>query len=320
MAKRILITGCSGYLAQRLIDACRLDPEIEWLGGIDVRAPQNTDGLHFFPLDVRAPEIETLLRQNQITTVVHLAWVFNPTHEPNLEYDVDVEGSRNILTCVEKAAVPHLIYLSSTTAYGPHPDNPPIFDEKFPRRGHAEYLYSKYKAEVDHLMLNYWKEHPVQDMFVIRAPIVLGPNTRNVVTQMTELPVLIGIRGYDPPMQFIHEQDLQRLLVWAIERKPRGFYNVVGNGTITYSRIVEILKKPSLWLPGWMIYPTLRILWGLRAVPFPPSILDFIRYPWVASSELFHQTYDFEIQHTSEEAFLAYAHARFKNLTQNVEK
>lgn len=313
MPQRILITGCSGYLAQRLINACKQDPEIEWLGGIDVR-PQNSEGLHFFSLDVRSPDIETLLRQNRVTTVVHLAWVFNPTHEPNLEYDVDVEGSRNILQCIKKAHVPYLIYLSSTTAYGPHPDNPLIFDESFPRRGHPGYLYSKYKAEVDQLMLDFMTENPDQEMFVIRAPIVLGPNTRNVVTQMTGLPVLIGIRGYDPPMQFIHEQDLQKLLIWVVNRKPKGVFNVVGHGTIPYSGIVKHLKKPSLWLPDWMIYPSLQALWSLRTVPFPPSILDFIRYPWVASGEKFLSTYDFKIEHSSEDAFLAYAKARFKTL------
>jgi UDP-glucose 4-epimerase len=311
MAERILITGCSGYLARRLIEACQNDPEVEWLGGIDVRLPKTTEGIHVILLDVRSPDVATVLRQNRVTTVVHLAWIFNPTHEPKLEYDVDVEGSRNILHCIQDAQVPYLIYLSSTTAYGPHPDNPNIFDESYPRRGHHGYLYSRYKAEVDHMMLEFMMQNPHQDMFVIRAPIVLGPNTKNVVTQMTELPVLIGVRGFDPPMQFIHEHDLQRLLAWAIKHKPKGIYNVTGHGTIQYRDIVNHLKKPALWVPASVIYPTLRTLWNLHAVPFPPSILDFIRYPWVASGKTFLEHYDFKIEHSSEEAFLAYAKARF---------
>jgi UDP-glucose 4-epimerase len=311
MPERILITGCSGYLAQTLIEACKNYPEIEWIGGIDVRPPKNTNGIHFSSLDVRAPEIATVLQQNRVTTVVHLAWIFNPTHEPNLEYDVDVEGSRNILECVQKANVPYVIYLSSTTSYGPHPDNPEIFDESYPRRGHHGYLYSRYKADVDQMILDFMTQNPQQEIFMARMPIVLGPNTRNVVTQMTELPVLIGIRGYDPPMQFIHENDLQRLLVWCLQRKPKGVFNVTGHGTIRYSGIVRHLKKPALWLPPWLIYPTLKALWSLHAVPFPPSILDFIRYPWVASGEKFLQAYDFKIEYSSEEAFLAYAKSRF---------
>ena len=314
MPERILITGCSGYLAQRLIDACKSDPDIEWIGGIDVRSPKNKEDIRFFSLDVRSPEIATLLQQNHVTTVVHLAWVFNPTHEPQLEYDVDVEGSRNILKCVQAARIPYLVYLSSTTSYGPHPDNPEIFDETYPRRGHAGYLYSKYKAEVDHIMLEFMQQNPNQDMFVIRAPIILGPNTRNVVTQMTELPVLVGVRGFDPPMQFLHEQDLQRLLAWSIHRKPKGVFNVTGHGIIRYSQIMKHLKKPSVWVPASLLYPALGALWSLRMVPFPASILDFVRYPWVASGQKFLEAYDFKPEFSSEEAFLAYARARFKNL------
>jgi len=74
---------------------------------------------------------------------------------------------------------------------------------------------------------------------------------------------------------------------------------------------VNHLKKPALWVPASLIYPTLRALWSLHAVPFPPSILDFIRYPWVASGKKFLESYDFKIEHSSEEAFLAYAKARF---------
>ena len=315
MTERILITGCAGYLAQTFIDACKNDAQVDWLGGIDVRPPKKVkDDLHFSSLDVRSPDIAKLLKENRVTTVMHLAWIFNPTHDPDLEREVDVEGSRNILECVQKAEVPYLVYLSSTTSYGPHPDNPQIFDESYPRRGHHGYLYSKYKAEVDHMMVDFMTQNPQQQMFVARAPIVLGPNTRNVVTQMTALPVMVGVRGFDPPMQFIHEQDLQRLLTWTIHRKPNGIYNVTGLGTIRYSEIMKHLKKPSVWIPPALIYPALSALWSMRLVPFPASILDFVRYPWVASGEKFLEAYDFKPEFSSEEAFLAYARARFKNV------
>jgi len=305
--QRIFITGCSGYLAQRLIDACRADPTVEWLGGIDVRPPQNPDSLHYFQVDVRSPEVGALLKEHGVTTVVHLAWVFNPTHDPQREYEVDVNGSRNIFESVKKAGVPYLIYLSSTTAYGPHPDNPQIFDESYPRRGHRGYLYSKYKAEVDQMAAQFIAENAQVHMLMIRAPIILGPHTQNIVTRMIDLPILFGVRGYDPPMQFLHEDDLQRLLIWCVQKQPVGVFNVSGQGTIRYSEIVRHMKKPSVRLPALLLYPALELLWKARIMPFPSSILDFIRYPWVASSEKFHASCDFSIQHTSEEAFLAYA-------------
>lgn len=308
--KRILITGCAGYLARRLLEACKGDPEIDWLGGIDIRPPEFENGIEFHKLDIRSPDLTDLLRRKNVRTVVHLAWVFNPTHNPRLEYEVDVLGSRNVLDAAKQAGVPYLIYLSSTTAYGPHADNPPVFNEEYPRRGHPGYLYSKYKAEVDDIMVKFREEHPELRMFVIRAPIILGPNTRNIVTQMTEMPVMVGVRGYDPPMQFLHEEDLRELLKWAIGKEPEGVYNVCGHGTIRFSKIVACLQKSAIYLPSWMLYPKLGLLWKLRLMPFPPSILDFIRYPWVASSARFESTFDFRVSYSSRDAFLAYANAR----------
>jgi len=171
MGRRVLITGCSGYLAQKLIAACRENPQIEWLGGLDVRAPKDTAGWHFFQMDVRSREIATLLQEHRIDTLAHLAWVFNPTHQPEMEYEVDVVGSRNVFQAAATARTPYVIYLSSTTAYGPHADNPPIFDESYPRRGHPGYLYAKYKAEVDHIALEFREKHPEIRMFILRACI-----------------------------------------------------------------------------------------------------------------------------------------------------
>ncbi len=314
MGQRVFITGCSGYLAQRLIEACRQVPRIEWLGGMDVRAPKETEGFHFFQMDVRSSGIASLLLEHRIDTIVHLAWVFNPTHEPELEYEVDVVGSKNVFEAAAKANIPYVIYLSSTTAYGPHADNPPLFDESYPRRGHPGYLYAKYKAEVDHIALEFRERYPEMRTFIIRACIVLGPNTRNVVTKMTEMPVMVGIQGYDPPMQFVHEQDIRRLLAWAVQKEPVGIFNVAGHGTILFSRLVNNLQRKAAWLPAWLVYPALGFLWKLRLLPFPPSILDFIRYPWVADTSAFDAVYDFAIQYSSEDALMAYAHARWPEL------
>jgi len=304
---RLFVTGCSGYLAQRLISASKGNSKIEWIGGCDIRTPSDVSGWNFFEMDIRSEQLKAVLQENRVDTVAHLAWVFNPTHNQQLEYEIDVNGSRNVLKAVESASVPYVLYLSSTTAYGPHPDNPLIFDESYPRRGHSSYLYAKYKAEVDTIMLEFIDRHPSTSVFMIRACIVLGPRTSNIVTRMTQLPYVFAVRGYDPAMQFIHEGDIERLLAWAVLEKPVGVFNIAGKGTIQFSTLIEKLQKKGQWLPPWLLYPSLGISWRLNLLPFPPSILDFIRYPWVASTTKFEAAYNFEIRHTSTDALLAYA-------------
>jgi len=112
-------------------------------------------------------------------------------------------------------------------------------------------------------------------------------------------------------MQFLHEEDMQNLMIWAVKTQPAGIYNLAGTGTIRLSELVKAIKKRMLWLPASILYSAVGMLWKLRLVSFPASILDFVRYPWVGSIEKFQKAYDFPIRHSSEEALLAYASARW---------
>jgi nucleoside-diphosphate-sugar epimerase len=309
--RRVFITGCSGYLAQRLIEKLLQENTLEWIGGNDVRAPQRRERFTYFPIDIRSRELATILREHRVDTVVHLAWVFNPHHDPQQEYEIDVKGSENVLHAVLSARIRHLVYLSSTTSYGAHADNPEVLDEDAPRRGHPTFLYSKYKAVVDSMMLEFHRAHPSIGFFMVRAPIVLGPHTRNFVTAFTELPVVFGVRGCDPPMQFLHEDDMQRLLAWAVVNKPKGTYVVSGHGTVRYSEVARIMQRPYVTLPASVLHTLITLGWKLRILPFPASILDFIRYPWVCAMKQFPRRYRFPIHYSSREAVLAYARTRW---------
>lgn len=276
-----------------------------------MRPPQRRERFHYFPIDIRSTELVNVLRENRVDTVVHLAWVFNPHHDPQQEYEIDVKGSENVLQAALAARVRHLVYLSSTTSYGAHADNPDVLDEDAPRRGHPTFLYSKYKAVVDSLMLEFHRRHPSIGFFMVRAPIVFGPHTRNFVTAFTELPVVFGVRGYDPPMQFLHEDDIQRLLAWAVVNKPQGTYVVSGHGTVSYSEVARLMKRPYAALPAGILHALVTLGWKLHILPFPASILDFIRYPWVSAMKQFPKRYRFPIHYSSREAVLAYAKARW---------
>lgn len=311
MGCRVLITGCSGYLAGVLIERCVGDPDFEWVGGIDVREPRSRHGWSFHMLDVRDKALASIIRENKVDTLVHLAWIFNPTHDPELEYSVDVEGSKNVLEACRSTGVSYILYLSSTTAYGAHPDNPEAMDEEYPRRGHPKFLYSKHKAIVDELFLNFMRENPEIKVCMYRAPIVLGPNTRNFVTDIAGMRFMFGVSGYDPPMQFMHEDDMAELLYWSLKNRPVGVYNVASRGIMRYSEVARLLGKRLMRLPAWLIYPLTSMGWSLRILSFPPAVLDFIRYPWVAKTEKFTSHYPSVIKHSSEEAVRDFARARW---------
>ena len=82
----------------------------------------------FLPWDVSVSQPDIFAR-HEIDTVVHLAYVLNPARQEARARMVNVAGTANVLQASEQAGVRHVIYLSSTSVYGAHADNPELLSE-----------------------------------------------------------------------------------------------------------------------------------------------------------------------------------------------
>ena len=145
---RVLITGAGGYIGRLLGERLA---EGHTVLGLDVRVPP---GLPFDCRegDIRDPALGELLREQRIDTVVHLAAVLEDSGDRARDYDIDVNGTRNVLDACLSAGVGQLIVTSSGAAYGYHPDNPAWLDEQDPLRGNPEFAYSDHKRLVEEML------------------------------------------------------------------------------------------------------------------------------------------------------------------------
>src|SRR3954447_14622240 len=121
---KYLITGGSGYIGGRLVDLIldRGDAEIV---NVDIKPPQKERaGTRFHSMDIRDRGMRALLEAERPDALVHLAFVLNPMRDEHTMYDIDVNGTQNVLEAASAAGVGQLLVASSTTAYGAFPDNP----------------------------------------------------------------------------------------------------------------------------------------------------------------------------------------------------
>jgi len=318
---RIAITGSSGYLAQRLITRLGSDPDVEFIVGLDIspRVPEVKCPALFLHFDLTAPwgELKDHFRSRDIDTALHLAWQFNPIHDVRRHRQVDVEGSQNFFRAAEAAALRRVIYTSSTTAYvnPANPSEPPYLTEESPLTGTPRYLYSKHKAEVDRIAQDFLARHPEIQVMILRPAIVLGPNTQNIVSKMMEwpwrsFPWMFQVRGADPPMQFVSEEDMAEVLYCAVKSQARGLFNVAGDGTVRFSELVHAVGKKPLPIPATLLYPGAAIMWALRLAPFPAGMLDMIRYPWVADNTRWKKVFGYMPRLASKQALESFIAAR----------
>ena len=137
--RRVLITGGAGYVGALL--GARLASAGTFVIGTDLRGRADL-GFPVRTLDVRDRALEAALAEHRITHVVHLAAVLEGGRDRARDYDIDVNGTRNVVECCLATGVRHLTVSSSGAAYGYHADNPEWIDERDPLRASDRFARS----------------------------------------------------------------------------------------------------------------------------------------------------------------------------------
>lgn len=308
---KIAVTGISGYLGSRILAVLDRHPHVETVVGID-RFPPRLDSpkLRFVCHDVTQP-FPTLF--DGIDVALHLVFALNPLHDEALAERINIGSAENFLDACGRGRVGRVVMMSSTTAYGAHRDNPAWLTECDRTRGNSTFQYSHGKAQVERLCAGFQAGNPDREVVVIRPPIALGPTVNNFLSRFMRRPVVFLVAGCDPPFQFIHEDDLARGAVDLALRAPRGAYNLAPDDTIRLSEVAALYGARVVRLPKYLIYPLTELAWRLRLTAVteaPAEMLQFVRHPWVATTDKVKQAIGFTCRYSSREAVEAALRAR----------
>jgi UDP-glucose 4-epimerase len=312
MTHRVLVTGAAGYLGSNLVQslAGRLarDGDPTCLVASDVRevpVGQRLAGVSYVALDVRAPGLAGVLAQHRVDTVVHLAAIVTPGPQSNrdLEYSVDVLGTRNVLDACVASGVRRIVVTSSGAAYGYHADNPAWLTEDHPVRGNEAFAYSHHKRLVEEMLAEYRSAHPGLEQVVFRVGTILGEATRNQITALFERPRLIALEGSKSPFVFIWDRDVAGAIERAIFGGPPGIYNVAGDGALSIQEIAARLGKRCITLPPGLLRAALSVLHPLGLSQYGPEQVDFLRYRPVLDNRRLKEVFGYVPQLTSVEVF-----------------
>lgn len=307
--KHIFITGIAGYIGTRIAKALLDHGQVNQVVGIDIREPSfSHHNLTFIRQDVREPIID-LLKIHRIDTIVHTAYVLAPDHDTRRMEEINVLGTKNILSGAREAGVSQILYTSSTTAYGFHPDNDIPLTEESPLRGNDDFTYAKNKKEIEAIIAGFIKENPGISMTVLRPCYVAGPGLDNPLSTHLKKSFVPLIKN-TAPFQYVHEDDLIRVMELCLEQKLAGTFNVGGAGTITFSEMVKLLGNTPVLLPEFLVRIFNGLAWHLRLTgitQFPNPALNLMRYPWIATSKKLVDATGYKFEYDTQGAFQAFA-------------
>jgi UDP-glucose 4-epimerase len=130
----------------------------------------------------------------------------------------------------------------------------------------------------------------------------------NTTSRSMKQPLLIGFRGCNPIMQFVHEDDVAEAFYLALKKDVKGAFNLAADEGLRYSELAKEIGRPLVSLPAWLIYPLTEALYRLRLMPFGKAQLSYIRYPMSMNIDKIKKELGFMPRYTSREilkSFLA---------------
>lgn len=285
----VVVTGAEGLIGRRVVDLLLDDPTVGRVVAIDLPGASGPPGparrgLEHRPSDVRDPAIADAL--SGADAVVHLAFVLDPARDEQTMRDVNVVGTRNVLDATRAARVPKVVYVSSATVYGAHPDNPLPITESQPLRPNTPFSYVEHKVEIER-WLPTWSSAAAEGtvLTVLRPAIVAGPGVSNFISRQLDAPRFNVVRGHRPPIQFVHVDDVASAIVHVVRHDLPGTFNVSSTGWLSFDEVTAISGRKVLEVPEELAFSLAERLWKLGLGEAPAGQVPYLMYPWVVSSD-----------------------------------
>jgi UDP-glucose 4-epimerase len=254
--RRILITGLSSWWGGRLAQELEREPGVEVIIGIDTQDPRHElERTEFVRVDTEQALLRRIIVATAIDTVLDTRLISDPLLAPlDHVHRVNVEGTHQLLAACNapESQVRKLIFKSSARYYGSSANDPAFFTETMPRTEPAQTRIEADIIGAEEAVSEFASARRGTSLTVVRCADVLGDDQRSSPLALLGLPVIPSLLGFDPRLQFIHEDDAVGALAHVTRYELPGRFNAAGDGVLALSEVASLLGKPMLpVLPPW---------------------------------------------------------------------
>src|SRR5215831_14899228 len=299
--EKLLITGIAGgkgrLIARRVADFFQIAgvDRVPWQG-----APHNVR-LHV--VDLRKRKFEDVFRTERPDALVHLAFVRHFRSDPEVRHEVNVLGTKKVLEYAVAYGVKRIVVLSSSYVYGALPDNPYYVNEDYPLNVSRTYPEIRDLAEVDTLATAFLWRHPEVVTTILRPVNTLGYYTHSAIGTYLRHRYVPTIMGFNPMMQFVHEEDVAEAVALALQTGAHGVFNVAGPGAVPLKVAIRETGGTAVPIPEPLAWAVFSRLFRLGLYHTPPGAMDFLKYPCTVDGSAFQRATGFSPLFSLEDIF-----------------
>ena len=285
--RNVVVTGATGNVGTSLVRLLSEDPDIASVRGLARRAPEWTPPkTEWTTLDLSSEDVGPARALEGADAVVHLAWAFQPTHDPAVTWRTNVLGSMRVFEAVAAAKVPVLVHASSVGAYSPGPKDRAV-DESWPTHGWPDAAYCREKAYLERALDTFERDHPEVRVVRMRPAFLFkresaseqrrifggrflpGPLARPELLRY--LPDIPGLR-----VQALHTDDAAEAYRLALRTEVRGAFNLAAEPAVDAELLGEMFDARPVRLSRTAARSAIAAAWGLHLLPASPHLFDAV--------------------------------------------
>jgi UDP-glucose 4-epimerase len=311
MGKRVLITGLATFWGGLVAQALEKDPDVDVLIGLDTREPSvELERTEYVRTDENYSILNRIVRATQVDTIVHTFLAVDSTQmRAKTMHEINVIGTMNLFAAASApgSTVRDVVVKSSAYVYGAAKEDPVWFTEETPRSGPSRTRVERSLEAVEGYVRDFAEDNPHVNVTLLRFSNVLGPDIVTPISRALELPLVPSIFGFDPRFQFVHEDDVVRSILFVLDQRLPGIYNVAGDGLLPWSEVARIRGKRTFPVTP---FGSGVVTWPLKqiGVELPDELLTLLRYGRGIDNRRLKQA-GFDYRYTSAGAVEAFVEA-----------
>src|SRR4051812_29511357 len=311
MGRRVLITGLASFWGGLVAKALEEDDSVEVIVGLDTLEPTvELERTEYVRSDENYSILSRIVQATRVDTIVHTFLVIDSTQMgARSMHEINVIGTMNLFAAASApgSTVRDVVVKSSSYVYGTAMDDPTWFSEQTARTHPPRNRLERSLESVEGYVRDFAEDNPHVNVSLLRFSNVLGPDIVTPASKALELPLVPSLFGYDPRLQFVHEDDVVRSLMYVLDNEAPGIYNVAGDGLVPWSEVAAICGKRTIPMPPFGMSlaagPLRRI-----GVELPPEFLTLLKYGRGVDNRRFKRT-GFQYQYTTAGTINAFVEA-----------
>lgn len=275
---RIVVTGVAGAVGSRVANAL-VAADIDVVG-ID-RTGSAATGLAGHHLgDLRTLDLDEIF--DGADAVVHLASAYGRNEFVDASRH-DTRAAQLTLDAAGRSGVDQVVLLSSAMVYGARAENPIPLTEHAPVRPSA-LAFAENKATIERLGSD-WQTTTGSKLTIVRPSTAVASGRSSWVAKSMQLAAGLGSDS-DPPLQFLHLDDLAGAVELLVRSQEAGVFNVAPDGWVRAEEVRSLSgRAPRLPIPSQLADEIVRFSWNRGIAATPPGIMHYATEPWVVSND-----------------------------------